>query len=385
MLRRANGGRSQQTFIGRHQINRKLTAPGSEKDTRHHEISLQSAPATVSAGRRARRPSARTIPPLVERIVHAVGAVGDEPVTTGSGAVMPFARPCGTSTTCTRRAADCSSSWRIAARPICARCSISANAEQLKHFLTAGMSTRCARRLERYPSVRLTAEFTETLRKVPCPRLYSIASSADRLIPDKSICSSSRSATRFAIVSRRHAARHGWRIAWPLDVDRRDVYAQNQQKHFAMPWRRYTDDHGRSRAPDLAPFRAFIEERARSRRDAAGTGCSSANSVGRATSSTRPSSWPCQGRIPQARHGVLTRPACRRSTCSTALREHARDVFWAWLEQGAEFFVCGDKDRMAADVEATLHQIVETQGTTKQAHEYIEQLRQTKRYKRDVY
>ena len=29
------------------------------------------------------------------------------------------------------------------------------------------------------------------------------------------------------------------------------------------------------------------------------------------------------------------------------LREHARDV-WACLEEGAEFFVCGDKERMAA-------------------------------------
>ncbi len=36
------------------------------------------------------------------------------------------------------------------------------------------------------------------------------------------------------------------------------------------------------------------------------------------------------------------------------MREQARDI-WAWLENGAEFFVCGDKERMAADVDRELH------------------------------
>ena len=43
--------------------------------------------------------------------------------------------------------------------------------------------------------------------------------------------------------------------------------------------------------------------------------------------------------------------------------------------------------RMAADVDRTLHEIVESAGgrTPEQAKEYVENLRQTKRYKRDVY
>jgi sulfite reductase (NADPH) flavoprotein alpha-component len=68
------------------------------------------------------------------------------------------------------------------------------------------------------------------------------------------------------------------------------------------------------------------------------------------------------------------------------MREHARDI-WSWLECGAEVFVCGDKDRMAADVDRELHRIVETEGgrTPDQAREYVEAMRQSKRYKRDVY
>jgi sulfite reductase (NADPH) flavoprotein alpha-component len=68
------------------------------------------------------------------------------------------------------------------------------------------------------------------------------------------------------------------------------------------------------------------------------------------------------------------------------MREQAKDI-WAWLEAGAEFFVCGDKERMAADVDRELVHIAETVGgkTPEEAKAYVERMRQTKRYKRDVY
>jgi sulfite reductase (NADPH) flavoprotein alpha-component len=68
------------------------------------------------------------------------------------------------------------------------------------------------------------------------------------------------------------------------------------------------------------------------------------------------------------------------------MREQARDL-WDWLESGAELFVCGDKERMAADVDRELHRIIETEGgrTPEQAHAYVEKMKQEKRYKRDVY
>jgi sulfite reductase (NADPH) flavoprotein alpha-component len=68
------------------------------------------------------------------------------------------------------------------------------------------------------------------------------------------------------------------------------------------------------------------------------------------------------------------------------MREQAKDL-WAWLQEGAEFFVCGDKERMAADVDRELHQTAETQGglSPDQAKEYVETLKKTRRYKRDVY
>ncbi len=60
---------------------------------------------------------------------------------------------------------------------------------------------------------------------------------------------------------------------------------------------------------------------------------------------------------------------------------------WTWLERGAIFYVCGDAERMANDVDQALHQIAIEHGgkTEEEATAYIEQMRQDKRYRRDVY
>lgn len=65
----------------------------------------------------------------------------------------------------------------------------------------------------------------------------------------------------------------------------------------------------------------------------------------------------------------------------------AADELYAWLEEGASFYVCGDAKRMAKDVDTALHQIIEQAGgkTPDQAREYVERLKKEKRYGRDVY
>jgi sulfite reductase (NADPH) flavoprotein alpha-component len=66
--------------------------------------------------------------------------------------------------------------------------------------------------------------------------------------------------------------------------------------------------------------------------------------------------------------------------------DHAADLF-RWLEDGAYFFVCGDASRMATDVDAALHRIVEQAGglAPDRAAEYVQQMRRDRRYLRDVY
>ncbi|XQW85426.1 assimilatory sulfite reductase (NADPH) flavoprotein subunit [Thalassotalea piscium] len=68
------------------------------------------------------------------------------------------------------------------------------------------------------------------------------------------------------------------------------------------------------------------------------------------------------------------------------LRENAQTVF-EWLERGAHLYICGDMSRMAKDVESTLVDIISTQGkkSEQQAQDYLKELRNAKRYQKDVY
>jgi sulfite reductase (NADPH) flavoprotein alpha-component len=68
------------------------------------------------------------------------------------------------------------------------------------------------------------------------------------------------------------------------------------------------------------------------------------------------------------------------------MKEASAEI-WAWLQEGAHFFVCGDGARMAKDVDAELQAIAAREGglDTEGAAKYVEELKKTKRYKRDVY
>ncbi|CAN5915490.1 assimilatory sulfite reductase (NADPH) flavoprotein subunit [soil metagenome] len=66
--------------------------------------------------------------------------------------------------------------------------------------------------------------------------------------------------------------------------------------------------------------------------------------------------------------------------------DKAKELY-AWLESGAHFYVCGDATRMANDVHEALVAVVEKQGgkSRESAEAYVEDLKKSKRYQRDVY
>jgi sulfite reductase (NADPH) flavoprotein alpha-component len=68
------------------------------------------------------------------------------------------------------------------------------------------------------------------------------------------------------------------------------------------------------------------------------------------------------------------------------MEENAAEI-WAWLQEGAHFYVCGDARRMALDVDHALLAIVAKQGnmSPEAAKEYVKGLSKAKRYQRDVY
>ena len=60
---------------------------------------------------------------------------------------------------------------------------------------------------------------------------------------------------------------------------------------------------------------------------------------------------------------------------------------WAWLQDGAHVYVCGDASRMARDVDAALRGIVATHGgmDAAAAKGFVQRLTADRRYQRDVY
>jgi sulfite reductase (NADPH) flavoprotein alpha-component len=367
---------------GRHLVNRRLTGSGSEKDTRHHEIAIDTPGAEYLPGD-ALGIHPRNSPALVDAVLVSQGLIGDEPVGAGAAA-MPLRRflsDVANLTTPSRRLLEV-----LAARgaadlaPLLDR----ANAERLKHYLSGWNEAHdVLDLLEAWPGIRLTAsELADSVRKA-VPRLYSIASSlkAHPAQVDLLVVS-----VRYPIRGRlREGVCSTWLAdRWPIG-EPADMYLQNQQKHFAMPADPAVPMIMIGPGTGLAPFRAFIEERR-------ALGAPGRNWLFFGEQRRTTDFFYEDELTGYARDGFLrldvafSRDQAQKVYVQHRLREQARDV-WAWLEDGAEIFVCGDKERMAADVDRELHTVVETAGarSPEQAAAYVENLRRTKRYKRDVY
>jgi sulfite reductase alpha subunit-like flavoprotein len=68
------------------------------------------------------------------------------------------------------------------------------------------------------------------------------------------------------------------------------------------------------------------------------------------------------------------------------MQKHAAQL-WAWLNDGAYLYVCGDPGRMAKDVDRTLRRIAQEQSghSAEAADEYVERMKEERRYQRDIY
>jgi sulfite reductase (NADPH) flavoprotein alpha-component len=62
-------------------------------------------------------------------------------------------------------------------------------------------------------------------------------------------------------------------------------------------------------------------------------------------------------------------------------------LFWDWLKDGANVYVCGDASHMGKDVHATLQEIIRKEGnmSAECAEDYVSALKEQHRYHRDLY
>ncbi len=369
----------QNPFPGKLVVNRRLN-PGSQKDTRHLEVDLTGWGLSFEVGD-SMAVYASNDPELVEEIIHALGASGEEMVPPPKGDSVPLRTALLQDYLITQPTPKL-------LKAIASRASGAPLLQDLlhadrKHDLDTYLyGLEVIDFLAEHPSVKFAPDEFVTLLSKLQPRLYSIASSP-KAFPE---------AVHFTLDVVRYESHGRVRkgVCSTFMAERATdgpfpVYPTTSK--FRLPENPDTPMIMVGPGTGIAPFRAFLQER---------------KAIG-----ARGKSWLFFGS--QRAHcdyfygdefaqlkeeGFLTRIDCAFSRdqehkvyVQHRMEENGAEL-WRWIEEeGAHFFVCGDAKRMAKDVDAVLKKIVQTHGgkSPDEANEYIELMKKEKRYKRDVY
>jgi sulfite reductase (NADPH) flavoprotein alpha-component len=163
------------------------------------------------------------------------------------------------------------------------------------------------------------------------------------------------------------------------------VYVENND-NFRLPTDPNTPVIMVGPGTGIAPFRAFMQER--DAQDAQGNNWLFFGNPNFTQDFLYQTEW--QGYV---KSGLLSkvslafsRDQAEKIYVQHRLVEQGAEVY-KWLEQGAHFYVCGDANHMAKDVEQALLDIYQTHGkqTADEAKKSLLALRKAKRYQKDVY
>ncbi|MBM7655394.1 sulfite reductase subunit alpha [Neobacillus cucumis] len=225
-------------------------------------------------------------------------------------------------------------------------------------------------------------EFVSLLRKMTA-RLYSIASSITAHPGEVHL---TIGAVRYTAHGRDRKGVCSVQVAERTkEGDTLPVFVQ-PNKHFHLPESQEKDIIMVGPGTGIAPFRSFIEERAVTKAEGR-----TWLFFGDQHAST---DFLYQDELEKYQQdGVLTRLETAFSRDSDKkvyvqhrMLENSKELF-EWLENGAYFFVCGDKQYMAKDVHSALLSVIEKEGsmTPEEAEAYLNSMKEQGRYQRDVY
>lgn len=363
-------------------VNRKLTAEGSNKDTRHFEISLAGSGLAYEVGDSLGVFPSNN-PGLVDLVLKELGFTGEEQVVTADGAPASMREALTRSYILTEPSKQLlqAVSEKDSSGAFLANLLLPEEKASLENFLW-GRDVLDV--LQEFSAARFTPEeFVKVLRKLQ-PRLYSIASSQKAV----------GEAVHLTVAVVRYGVEHSSR--------RREgvcsTYLAERTPSTGVPVFVHTAKHFRvPENPDVpvimvgpgtgvAPFRAFIQER-----KATGAQGPSWLFFGDQKSATdflyreEFESAVAEGSLTRLTT-AFSRDQAEKVYVQHRMLEHGADLF-EWLEKGAFFYVCGDAKNMAKDVDSALHTVVESHGgkTAEQAKEYVDALKKDKRYRKDVY
>lgn len=225
-------------------------------------------------------------------------------------------------------------------------------------------------------------EIVSLLRKMT-PRLYSIASSIAAHPGEVHL---TIGAVRYTAHGRDRKGVCSVLVAERVqEGDTLGVFVQ-PNKHFHLPASQDKDIIMVGPGTGIAPFRSFIEERA----------------VTKATGRSwlffgdqhAASDFLYQEELENYQKDevlarldtAFSRDSDQKVYVQHKMLENSKELF-AWLKNGAYFFVCGDKQYMAKDVHEALLSIIEKEGgmTPEGAQAYLDDMKAQGRYLRDVY
>lgn len=371
-------------YQARHTVNIKLTGEASEKDTRHHEISLAGSGLVYEAGDAlAVKPT--NDPALVELTLKTLDFSGEETVK-----VKDVEKPI-------REAFLRDYQLHFVEKKFMQKLAEKGcgNAAELMKsensaLLAAYLNTRNETRdyvdvVGDCPEIKWAPqEFCDTLRALNI-RLYSISSSL-KAHPESvhltvaTVRWMSRGRMRSGVCSTFMAER------WEGETTA-GVFAQTQ-KHFRLPEDPNTPVIMVGPGTGVAPFRAYLEER-----EAIGAKGRNWLFFGEQRSTqdffykAQFQGWQNAGLLTRF-DTAFSRDQAEKVYVQHRMRENGAEI-WKWLQDGAYFYVCGDKNRMATDVHNELINIAQLHGgkTAEEAKAYVEEgmMKTEKRYRRDVY
>jgi sulfite reductase (NADPH) flavoprotein alpha-component len=368
-------------FPARLLVNQKLNLEGSEKETRHYEFSLVGSGLEYEVGD-SMGVFPQNNPQLVQELLEALHFSGDEQVKTKDGETVSVREGLLKHYQITQPSKQFLEAIVEKSR----------GAIELEGLLEPDRKSE----LDNYlwglevidflldaPSIEFApGEFVSKLRKLQ-PRLYSVGSSLKAFPEQVHIMIAS---VRYESHGRRREGVASTYLADRLDQNATVPMFVHVAKGFRLPEDPATPIIMVGPGTGLAPFRAYLQERK-------ALGAPGKNWLFFGEQRSRCDFFYRDEFAALQTDGVLTRFHTAFSRDQThkiyvqhRLLENSKDVY-AWLQEGAHFFVCGDAARMAKDVDAALLQIVEKEGSMSReaASEYVETLRKQKRYKRDVY
>jgi sulfite reductase (NADPH) flavoprotein alpha-component len=225
-------------------------------------------------------------------------------------------------------------------------------------------------------------EIVSLLRKMT-PRLYSIASSIAAHPGEVHL---TIGAVRYHAHGRDRKGVCSVQVAERIqEGEALSVFVQ-PNKHFHLPDSQEKDIIMVGPGTGIAPFRSFIEERAENK----ATGKSWLFFGDQHAASD----FLYQDELEKyQKDGVLTRletafsrDSAQKVYVQHKMLENSKELF-EWLENGAYFYVCGDKQYMAKDVHTALLTVIEKEGSMspEDAEAYLNGMKEQGRYQRDVY